>query len=202
MQFIILIVFYINIISNIALILRVFPSSTETYDLNQAKSLTNTFLFSKIAYPSTNPWKLQFPFSYPRAIGPLNLPRWSSSKPRERKKNPSRPQLPRWHSISIDSLTRWRNDLCFQASIPYEIIRQPCTVLFWADFAKVEGSRTNSAEVRTRHRRCPLPVQRQRLYHPRPPVPALRLSVLPQKPRSSIVNKRYYYNYYHYSIII
>ena len=55
MQFIILIVFYINIISNIALILRVFPSSTETYDLNQAKSLTNTFLFSKIAYPSTNP---------------------------------------------------------------------------------------------------------------------------------------------------
>lgn len=63
-----------------------FPSSTETYDLNQAKSLTNTFLFSKIAYPSTNPWKLQFPFSYPRAIGPLNLPRWSSSKPRERKK--------------------------------------------------------------------------------------------------------------------
>lgn len=202
-QFMSLIVFYVNIISNIALILRVFPSGTKTYDLNQDKSRTNTFLFSKIAYPSTNPWKFQFPFSYPRAIGPLNLPRSSSSKPRERKveKDPSRPQLKQWHSIPIDSLTRWKTDLCFQASTPYEITRRPYTVLSWADFAKVEGSRTNSAEVRTRHRRCPLRVQRQRSYHPRPPVPALRLSVLPQKPRSSIVNKRYYCNYHDIFII-
>lgn len=93
----------------------------------------------------------------------------------------------------LPSVSRGRGPISvrFQGSTPYEITRLPCTAHFSADYARVDGSRINSAEALTPHRRCPLPVQRPRRFQPRQPDPRPRLSVLPRNhPWLSIDRKK------------